>query len=612
MRISPLKFYDFTGNLSCTVHDTLTAYSSKGYWAPSVACVNVIPPATITDLAASTGTTNGTVDLSWTAPGADGTIGTASSYLIRYSASSINSQTTWDNATPVITGIPAPKIAGQTETMTVGGLTPGSTYYFAVRAQDEVPNLAGLSNSPSAMAMTDTTPPSAISNLTALPGTYEETINLSWTAPGDDGSSGTAKNYLVRYADTIIDATSWNSATPVNIGLPTPKNAGSAETMIVTGLTPGHSYFFAVRAQDETPNTGAMSNSPSAMASNDTIAPAVIMNLVVVSGTQEGSVNLSWTAPGDNASLGTVAAYLIRYSTVAISNETAWTSATPVSSGIPVPQVAGSTEAMTVTGLTGGTAYYFAVRARDEVPNLGSLSNSPSAVATPDITPPAAIINLAAYTGANVGEVRLTWTASGDNGSTGTATSYLVRYSASAISNDTAWSSATPVGSGVPTPQIAGSSEQMIVTGLTGGTTYYFAIRARDEIPNLGGLSNSPSGVAAAVVDTTPPSSITNLTASSGTNLGSVNLSWTAPGDDGTSGTASTYLVRFSTVAINSQGAWDAATPVVSGIPTPRVGGTLNETMIVTGLTQGTTYFFAVLAQDEVLTQVDYPIAPAL
>ena len=48
--------------------------------------------------------------------------------------------------------------------MTVNGLTPGDTYYFAVRAQDEVPNTGGLSNSPSAVASltSDATPPAAI------------------------------------------------------------------------------------------------------------------------------------------------------------------------------------------------------------------------------------------------------------------------------------------------------------------------------------------------------------------------------------------------------------------------------------------------------------------
>jgi hypothetical protein len=94
------------------------------------------------------------------APGDDGTSGTASSYLVRYSTSAISDQTAWNNATAVTAGVPTPKAAGGAESMLVDGLTPGTTYYFAVRAQDEVPNLGALSNSPSAVA-NNTPPPGA-------------------------------------------------------------------------------------------------------------------------------------------------------------------------------------------------------------------------------------------------------------------------------------------------------------------------------------------------------------------------------------------------------------------------------------------------------------------
>ncbi len=88
--------------------------------------------------------------------------------------------------------------------------------------------------------------------------------------------------------------------------------------------------------------------------------------------------------------------------------------------------------------------------------------------------------------------MNLTWTAPGEDGTTGTATSYLVRTSTSAILTETDWTNASPVTTGIPTPQAAGSHETMIVSGLTIGTTYYFSVRAQDEVPNLGSLSNSP------------------------------------------------------------------------------------------------------------------------
>lgn len=56
--------------------------------------------------------------------------------------------------------------------------------------------------------------------------------------------------------------------------------------------------------------------------------------------------------------------------------------------------------------------------------------------------------------------------------------------------------------------------------------------------------------------DTTPPSTITNLSNSNITQ-NSVNLSWTAPGDDGNIGTASSYDIRYSTSIINESN-WEA------------------------------------------------------
>ena len=116
-----------------------------------------------------------------------------------------------------------------------------------------------------------------------------------------------------------------------------------------------------------------------------------------------------------------------------------------------------------------------------------------------DLTKPAAISDLSATTGTATGSVNLSWTAVGDDGTTGTATAYLVRYSTSAINSEATWNAATPVTSGIPTPLVAGTLQNMIVSGLTPDQTYYFAIRAQDEEPNLGDVSNPASATAQAM-----------------------------------------------------------------------------------------------------------------
>ena len=47
---------------------------------------------------------------------------------------------------------PTPLVAGTAQSMTVSGLTPGETYFFALRSQNEEGSISDLSNSPSAGA----------------------------------------------------------------------------------------------------------------------------------------------------------------------------------------------------------------------------------------------------------------------------------------------------------------------------------------------------------------------------------------------------------------------------------------------------------------------------
>jgi len=117
---------------------------------------------------------------------------------------------------------------------------------------------------------------------------------------------------------------------------------------------------------------GAPSSGPESEPEVDSTSPAVIANLTASNPTIS-SINLNWTAPGDDEGSGTASSYEIRYSTALITNAN-WNSATQVSHEL-VPLVAGSSQSITISGLSYSTIYYFAIKTSDEVPNESGLSN---------------------------------------------------------------------------------------------------------------------------------------------------------------------------------------------------------------------------------------------
>ena len=102
----------------------------------------------------------------------------------------------------------------------------------------------------------------------------ETSFELTWTASGDDGMLGTASAYDIRYqVRPILDETSWEEATRMP-GPPSPQTAGEMETVTVTGLTPGTSYFFAVKTADEVGNWSGLSNLTVALAQGHFVSAA--------------------------------------------------------------------------------------------------------------------------------------------------------------------------------------------------------------------------------------------------------------------------------------------------------------------------------------------------
>ncbi|MFP2908502.1 lamin tail domain-containing protein [Pyxidicoccus sp. 3LFB2] len=132
------------------------------------------------------------------------------------------------------------------------------------------------------------------------------------------------------------------------------------------------------------------------------------------------------------------------------------------------------------------------------VASAGALSTATSASIdiVDDVAP--ARPTLAAGT-ATTTSATVTWTAVGDDGTEGTATSQELRYAESPITTDAAFDAAVLV-TGVGAPSEAGTAESATLTGLVPGRTYHVALRVTDNRGNAVRSASLPVAVQDAVV----------------------------------------------------------------------------------------------------------------
>ena len=219
----------------------------------------------------------------------------------------------------------------------------------------------------------DVTPPAAISDLEVIP-VSGSSLKLRWTAPGDDGLTGNAGSYDIRFSTYALNEGNWASAIKV-IGEPRPSASGSLDSLTITNLQPETDYWFGVKTSDGFPknNYSDLSNIVTGQTSDD-VAPSQIVNLTVI-GVGSRTALLSWTAPGDSDTLGTADEYDVRFSTSPITEDNFSSALRGV--GEPTPGPYGTYQEFTCNKLLPSLVYYFAIRAEDEVNNRSLVSNSP-------------------------------------------------------------------------------------------------------------------------------------------------------------------------------------------------------------------------------------------
>jgi hypothetical protein len=87
-------------------------------------------------------------------------------------------------------------------------------------------------------------------------------VQLVWTATGDDAETGRASGYDLRYSTTPVfaDTAAWWNAATLATGLPRPSSAGQEDSAIIRGLRAETTYYFVLCVYDAAANQSAFSN----------------------------------------------------------------------------------------------------------------------------------------------------------------------------------------------------------------------------------------------------------------------------------------------------------------------------------------------------------------
>ena len=437
----------------------------------------------------------------------------------------------------------------------------------------------------------DTEPPEAVENLHASQVT-ETSLRLSWTAPTDPCPHGPRRvaSYEVRRLGGSPGAWSWETGSTLSSHSPGPP--GASEALLVSGLTAEGTYAFALVSVDSAGNVSPVSNTAAI-----TLAPPVVevgpepVGDLLAEAVNETTVRLVWTAPAvKTPEGGTVAASSYDMRRLAgVPGAWSWENGQRLDAGVPAAP--GEPESLVVEGLPPGSRQGFAVVSADADSNVSRLSNIAVVVLPlpPDTTAPAAVTDLNASVGSE-GQVLLTWTAPADD--RGSVQGYEGRCGWGDRA-EFRWEEAdtlvSPPGGAPP-----GSVQRWAAGAVPPGGVAVFALCAVDSAGNRSPVSNL------AVVDrrgedTVPPAEPAGMEATR-FGVGAVQIRWTAPGDDGTTGRAARYELRHAVSPVGED--WIAGAEEVPGVHRPKAPGK-QEFVNLRDLEGGKVHLFALRAFDE-------------
>ena len=308
-------------------------------------------------------------------------------------------------------------------------LSPGTQYCYAVAAYDNAGNMSAQSAQSCATTKVLVTVPAAPSVLTATVVSANQ-INLSWT-----DNSGNEAGFKVERA--TASGGPWTQIGTTGTGV---------TTYADTGVSPSTTYYYRVRATNSTGDSGySVVASATTPALTDATPPSQPTGLTATA-VSVAQINLTWNASTDAGGSGLAGYKVYR-------------------GGIQITTV--SSTGFTNTSLSPGTQYCYAVAAFDNAGNTSAQSAQSCATTTMLVTVPAAPSGLTATAAAN-DEIDLSWTDNSTN-----ETGFEIERS-------------TDGSNFVQIAQVPSKAEAYQDTGIVGGTTYYYRVRAYNSAGDSG------------------------------------------------------------------------------------------------------------------------------
>ena len=455
-----------------------TGYSTAYSFTTTGTATN---PAPIISSVTATGIANTSATINWTTD-------QASSSQVNYGTTTSYGSSTTNNPTLVTS-----------HSVTLAGLTAGTTYNFDVVSA----NASSLSSTSSNSTFTTTgagTPPPVISNV-ATSAITSSSVTVTWTT--DQATSS-----LVNYGST----TAYGASSTLNTNLVT------SHSVTLTGLAAGTTYDFDVVSANSTSIPATSANSTFTTAASTGTPPYV--GYVAYWGVNNTGVTISWSTD------------------VPATTQLAYGPTTVLGQLSPLQTTLSQSHGVVLTGLNPGTTYYFVAHSTAANGATG-YSTTYSFTTTGMATSPAPVISSVAAGGISSTSATLTWT-------TDQASSSQVNYGTT-----TSYGSSSTLNPALVT------SHSITLSGLTAGTMYNFDVVSA----NASSVSSTSTNSTFTTTGTVSAPVISSVT-TGGITSTSVIITWTTDqatsslvnygitGAYGSSSTLNTTLVTSHSVTL--------------------------------------------------------------